>query len=53
MQMNKVDLCRVQTAPVIQWASTLKLSNILENLSPPVQLTDIEAIKKWYLMLPW
>lgn len=44
MQMDKVDLCRVQTTSVIQWASTLQLSNILQNLRPPVQLTDIDAI---------
>lgn len=42
--MDKVDLRRVQTTSVIQWASTLQLSNIPQNLRQPVQLTDIEAI---------
>lgn len=43
--MDKEDVCRVQTASVIQWTSTLQLSNILQKLRPCVQLTDIEAIK--------
>lgn len=43
--MDKADLCRIQTASVNQWTSTLQLSNILQNQRPPVQLTDIEAIK--------